>query len=162
LLTLLGEPQFLDGSVLGNSAIGIASNKNPALFLLNKVDDLISEANDETFSRNSFGVCHCVNALRAAFISASEGSWIVDVIKNVFQPEYVLNLPCRTPRKNPRDTLASISVSKNSFATINALSAARRSPPHIAIASSAAASSLSASTCGFGALLSDTKGSRLD
>jgi hypothetical protein len=42
-----------------------ASNKKPALFLLNNVEDLISGANEDTFTRNASGVCRCVSALRA-------------------------------------------------------------------------------------------------
>jgi hypothetical protein len=47
------------------------------------------------------------------------------------------------------------SDSRNSFATISALSASRTLPPHAAIASSAAVSSRSTSACGLGATLAD-------
>jgi hypothetical protein len=53
------------------------------------------------------------------------------------------------------------SDSRNSFATISALSAARTSPPQTAIASSAAASSRSASACYSGAVFCDMIGPEL-
>ncbi|MCK1740892.1 hypothetical protein IVA80_08370 [Bradyrhizobium sp. 139] len=50
------------------------------------------------------------------------------------QPEYVLNLPCFTPRMYPRDTRSSISRSKNSFAINSTFTASRASPPQAAMA----------------------------
>src|SRR5258706_2036937 len=57
------------------------TSKKPALFLLNSLEDLIRGVNEATFAWNCSGVCHCVRALRAAIISASEGSRFVGSIK---------------------------------------------------------------------------------
>jgi hypothetical protein len=46
-----------------------------------------------------------------------------------FYSERVLNRPCFTPRSYPRENFSSISRCKNSFATSNAFTGSRASPP---------------------------------